>query len=84
MYRVTTDSESADQVSALPVEAFVGYLEVVRVLELTPWSGRPYNDADPDGVMRQWVFGPCGEGLVTYLILEDEQRVDVLRVHWMG
>lgn len=34
----------------------------------------------PDGPMRQLVFGPGGYGMVTYLVLEDEQRVDVLRV----
>jgi hypothetical protein len=54
------------------------------VLELVPWNGQPYSDVDPDGVMRQWVFGPRGEGLVTYLILEDQWRVDVLRVTWVG
>jgi hypothetical protein len=27
-------------------------------------------------------FGPGG--LVTYLILEDQRRVDVLQVHWVG
>lgn len=84
MYRVTTDDESAEQVSALPVEAFVDYIAVAGVLELVPWNGRPYTDADPDGVMRQWVFGSRGEGLVTYLILDDQRRVDVLRVTWVG
>ena len=39
--------------SALPMPAFAGYIAVVGVLELVPWNGRPYNDADPDGVMRQ-------------------------------
>jgi hypothetical protein len=34
--------------------------------------------------MRQLVFGPGGYGMVTYLVLEDEQRVDVLRVQWAG
>ena len=84
MYRVTTDVESAEQVSALPAEAFVGYIAVVGVLELVPWNGQPYSDADLDGVMRQWVFGPRGKGLVTYLILEDQRRVDVLRVTGVG
>lgn len=31
MYHVTTDDESAEQVSALPVEAFVDYIAVVGV-----------------------------------------------------
>jgi len=28
------------------------------------------------------MFGQHGEGLVTYLILEDQNRVDLLRVLW--
>jgi hypothetical protein len=75
-------SESADQVSALPIEAFAGYLAVVGTLELVPWKGLLYNEADPDGVMRQWVFGPHGEGLVTYLI--PAHSVDHNRVCWWG
>ncbi len=34
--------------------------------------------------MRTLVFGPYGNGIVTYLILEDQQRVDVPRVQWAG
>jgi hypothetical protein len=45
VYRVTTDVESAEQVSALPAEAFVDYIAVVGVLELVPWNGQPYSDA---------------------------------------
>jgi len=28
------------------------------------------------------MFGQHGEGLVTYLILEDQNRVDLLRLLW--
>lgn len=34
--------------------------------------------------MRELVFGASGEGTVTYLVLEDQRRVDVLLVQWMG
>lgn len=54
------------------------------MLELVPWNGVSLSDAKPDGEVRQLVFGPLGKGLVTYLILEDRRRVDVLRVHWLG
>lgn len=39
----------------------------MRVLELVPWNGRPYNDRKPDGAMRELIFGN-GFGTVTYLI----------------
>ena len=29
-------------------------------------------------------FGPSGEGMITYLILEDQRRVDILDVLWIG
>lgn len=34
--------------------------------------------------MRTRAFGAHGEGLVTYLILDDQRRVDVLIVQWVG
>ena len=38
-------------------------------------NGLPISDANPDAEVRQVVFDPHGEGLVTYLILEDQRRV---------
>jgi hypothetical protein len=57
---------------------------VLSLLEVTPWSGRAYNRQRPDGNMRVVSFGPNGEGFVVYLILEDQRRVAVLRVMWLG
>jgi hypothetical protein len=34
--------------------------------------------------MRTHVFGKHDQGLATYLILDDQRRVIVLRVLWMG
>jgi hypothetical protein len=79
-----SDGMVVDQVAALPGEALKFYLQVLDVLELAPWNGHPYNDVKPDGNMRQLVFGDGGVGVVTYLILEDQQRVDVLEVTWVG
>jgi hypothetical protein len=84
LYRVETDSEAMDQIAALPDEALAFYAQVLGVLELTPWNGAPYNLAKNVGPMRQWVFGQQGEGMVVYLILEDQRRVDVLRVLWLA
>ena len=38
----------------------------------------------PGGEVRQLVFGSEGRGMVTYLVLEDQQLVDVLVVQWVG
>lgn len=84
MYWVRTYEEASASVDALPVDALAGYVGVLDVLERTPWDGAPISDANPGGAVRQMVFGPRGNGLVTYLILEDQQRVDVLRVQWAG
>jgi hypothetical protein len=34
--------------------------------------------------MRKIVFGPNGEGIAVYLILDDQRRVVVLSVTWVG
>jgi hypothetical protein len=82
LYVLRTYEEAIEQIAALPNEALDHYAQVIDVLELAPWSGDPYNMSNPDGAMRQLVFGPNGRGMVTYLVLEDQRRVDVLRVLW--
>ncbi|MBE8518224.1 hypothetical protein ILP97_12005 [Amycolatopsis sp. H6(2020)] len=67
---------------ALPQPALRALAEAIGVLELVPGKGDPYHRSNPDGSMRNLAFGPHGEGLVTYLILEDQNRVDLLRVLW--
>lgn len=83
-YELDIDPEAREQLHALPAEIRPAVAEVMAVLELVPWNGVSLSDANPDGEVRQLVFGPLGKGLVTYLILEDQRRVDVLRVHWLG
>lgn len=72
-----------EQVAALPAVALRAYAEALDVLEVAPWNGRPYNEATPDGLMRELVFGGHGEGTVTYLILEDQREVHLLLVQWI-
>ncbi|GAB3910785.1 hypothetical protein ACFQ1S_17110 [Kibdelosporangium lantanae] len=60
MYRIETYSEAVDQIASLPNEALAFYAQTLGVLELVPWNGLPYNDAMPDGAMRQLVCGPGG------------------------
>lgn len=84
MYRVTTYPDAQEQVAALPADALPCYAEVFGVLELAPANGRPYNADQPDGNMRELMFGTHGQGAVTYLILKQQREVHVLLVQWVG
>ncbi len=82
MYRVETDNVTMEQIAALPDEALADYAQVLGVLELVPWNGDPLRDDNPNGAVRTLPLGRAG--LVTYLILDDLQRVDMLNVLWTG
>jgi mRNA-degrading endonuclease RelE of RelBE toxin-antitoxin system len=84
MYSVEWEQQALDQLGALPSKAFAFYAELVTLLQLAPWSGESYNKQRPDANMRTHSFGEHGEGLVIYLILEDQRRVVVLRALWAG
>lgn len=83
MYSVVTDDHVQHQVEALPHDALDSFAELRVVLEVNPWSGDSVNANNPDGPVRTLTFGH-GLGLVTYLILEDQRRVDLLIVQWVG
>lgn len=81
-YRLDVDPLAQDQIRALPSE-IVGLLaEAMSVLSLVPWNGSPVSDQNPGGSVRSLPFGDAG--MITYLILEDQRRVDVLQVLWVG
>ena len=82
MYAVETDADVVAQVAALPASARLSYAELMALLEVAPWSGDSYNRQRPEANMRSYAFGPNGEGLATYLVLEDQRRVIMLRVLW--
>lgn len=84
MYSVEWEPHALEQLSALPSAAFLFFAELVTVLDVAPWSGDPYDRQRPDANMRTHAFGEHGEGLVIYVILEDQRRVVVLRVLWAG
>jgi len=84
VYRVTTDQQSQPQIDALPPDALVPFAEVRATLEVAPWGGDPLNDDNPDAPVRTLAFGPAHQGMVTYLILDDQRRVDVLDVLWLS
>ncbi|MGQ0719456.1 MAG: hypothetical protein ACT4NP_19505 [Pseudonocardiales bacterium] len=84
MYHIVPDAAVSEQVVALPDEALVSYAEVLEVLQLAPWNGRPQHPANPDAPVRRWTFGPGHAGQVVYLILEEQQEVHLLLVLWLG
>lgn len=83
MYEIRPHPEAAEQIAALPRDVREGYDEAAEVMRLVPWNGEPVNDANPDGAVRQLWFGSDAAGLVTYLVLEDLRRVDVISVVWL-
>lgn len=82
MYTVETDGPAQQQVDALPAEALSAYAELRVVLETAPWSGRPIHRDNPQGAVRVGLLGT--HGMVVYLILEHQRRVNVLLVQWVG
>jgi hypothetical protein len=82
VYSINTDPQAQQQVDALPDAALTAYAEARALLEVDPWSGAPYHAQNPDAAMRTLPFGTAG--LVTYLILDDQRRVDVLRILWLS
>ncbi len=84
MYRLTTDERSQAQIEALPTAAGAPFAEARAALEVAPWSGDPLIEAKPDTGIRTLVFGPFGQGMITYLILDAQRRVDILDVLWIG
>lgn len=84
MYRIIPDTAVSEQVAALPTEALASYAEVLEVLQLTPWNGRPQHLANPDAPVRRWAFGLGQAGHIVYLILEEQQEVHLLLVQWWG
>jgi len=85
MYDVTTDERSQPQIEALPTDGLAPFTEVRASLEVVPWStGDSLNDEYPEAPVRSVIFGAEGQGMVTYLILEYQRRVDLPDVTWLG
>lgn len=84
MYRLVPDGAVVEQVAALPDDALAYYADVLEVLQLAPWNGRPLHETNRDGAVRRWDFGPSQEGQVVYLVLDEQQEVHLLLVQWLG
>lgn len=84
MYQYEILPEAREQVDGMAPSALVHYAELIAFLELTPWDGQPYRDDNPEGNLRKITFGPSGDGIVVYLVLDDQRRVIVVSVTWIG
>jgi hypothetical protein len=85
VYRVETYREVHDQIAALPDDALAGYAEALWGAQADPVERGADQQAqkhNPTGPVRTLPFGAAG--MVTYLILEDQRRVDVITVVWAG
>jgi hypothetical protein len=82
-YTLDIDPAAREQIRALPADALTALVKAFEVLALVPERGQSLNPANPDGAVRQLVFGD-GKGLITYLLLTDQDRVDVLVVTWVS
>jgi hypothetical protein len=83
-YAIDVDLGAQDAIAALPRDALLALAEAFAVLELAPWSaGRSVNpERNPDSGVRNLPFGVAG--MITYLVVEHERRVDILLVTWAG
>lgn len=80
MYRLNLDPVAEEQIKAVPEGALQPLAELFTLPETAPWSGQPFNPANPRGNMLTHAFGE--RGLATYLVLEEHREVHVLRVEW--
>ena len=83
-YAIDIDPAAHDAIAALPPDALLALAEAFAVLELAPWdAGRSVNpERNPDSGVRNLPFGAAG--MITYLVVEHERRVDILLVTWAG
>jgi hypothetical protein len=82
-YLVELDPPAQATLDALPHSAAVALAEALVLLEIAPYSGDPINpERTPEGPLRNLPF--TGGGMITYLIVEPAQRVDVLTITWVG
>jgi hypothetical protein len=80
VYRLNLDSIAEEQIDTVPEEALRPLAELFTLLETAPWSGQPFNSANPRGNMLTHAFGE--RGLATYLVLEERREVYLLRIEW--
>lgn len=82
MYSVELGAEAQAQLDALPPDALSAFAEIRVVLETAPWSSGSFVPENPDGALRGRAFARWG--IAVYVVLEDQRRVEVVKVIWAG
>lgn len=81
MYEVNLSGEARDTVSHLPLGPLKELAEFLDLLSLDPYVGNLYRRSGSD-LRTAAVAGD--ELLVVWLVLESQERVEVLRLVWLG
>lgn len=81
-YEIEVYPDAREQIAGLPADAVPALADAMAMLGLTPWNGDPLHNDNPNGAVRTLPFGRIG--MITYLILESQRRVDVLNIVWPG
>lgn len=82
-YRVETVPVADEQLAALPRAGQLAYKHLRTLLIDDPWQGAPWADRI-HGTMLDSYFGDHSEGLATYVVLERDERVVVVRITWLA
>lgn len=81
MYEVNLSDEARTTAGQLPHDAIKAFAELVDVLALQPFIGRLYRGPGSD---LRTISVAGGELLVVWLVIDSQQRVEILRLLWLG
>jgi hypothetical protein len=86
VYDVNADDVIEIVEQLLPPAALLAFARFQTALETSPWSVAPsINPAQENAPVRLHLLrSDGGSALVTYLIREREQLVDLLQIQWLG
>lgn len=81
MYRITLVDEARAVVDVLPSDALKALTDLLSLLSVEPYAGRLY--AGPGTDLRT-LDTADGRLLAIWLVLDDQERVEILRLLWLG
>lgn len=82
-YIIDVDPAAQAVIDVLPSALLATLADVFAVLELDPWSAPAVTpETNPHGAVR--AIGLGSSAMVVFLVLDDQRRVDVLRIVWAG
>lgn len=81
MYEVTLSEEARATTTQLPRSVLTALAELVDALAINAELGRPYRGSSSD---LRTIAIAGGQLLVVWLVLENQHRVELLRLLWLG